>query len=106
MRSLESIIAEGNKKTREAKEKRLLPYKANSNHDVGVKSYPFLGYYVPDGYEIINTYFVDNSGFGADDEPALSFSQFIAKVKKGKYYAIKEAGSFQVYINEYKKTRK
>lgn len=55
------------------------------------------------GYNLINTYFVDNSGFGSDSEPALTASQFLNKVKQGFYYGIISQGQFQVYIGEYQK---
>ena len=46
-------------------------------------------------------FFVDSSGWGQEDEPALTINQFLKKIKAGKYYAIIEAGQFQVYVGEY-----
>ncbi len=46
-------------------------------------------------------FFVDSSGWGQEGEPALTLSQFLKKIKAGKYYAIIEAGQFQVYVGEY-----
>jgi hypothetical protein len=57
----------------------------------------------PVGYKVTDVYFVDNSGFGSENEPALTASQFLAKVKSGKYYAITGQGQFQVYVTEYEK---
>ncbi len=54
-------------------------------------------------FEEVNKYFVDESGWGQDDEPALTAEQFLKKVQKGKFYAIIERGQFQVYIGEYVK---
>jgi len=46
---------------------------------------------------------VDNSGFGSDDETALTPANFLAKVRAGFFYGIIEQGQFQVYIGEFKK---
>jgi len=57
----------------------------------------------PIGYKVVDVYFVDNSGFGTSGEMALTASQFLTKVKAGKYYAITGQGQFQVYVTEYEK---
>jgi hypothetical protein len=67
---------------------------------------PFLGNYLPKGFEKVDEYFVDSSGFGKEGEPALTFRQFCAKVRQngsGYGYGITEAGQFQVYIGVYSK---
>lgn len=62
------------------------------------------------GYELIERLFVDSSGFGAEDEPALTVSQFERKVHEildihGTVTAkIIDAGQFQVYVGLFKKT--
>jgi len=81
-------------------------YRAKSDKDLGVKGCKVIGREIPFGYELVNTYFVDNSGFGDRTEPALIFADFLDKVKAGFYYAIREAGQFQVYIGEYKRITK
>ena len=63
--------------------------------------FPFIGEYVPRGWKKVEEYFVDSSGFGAEDEPALTIEQFKARVKEGRGYAITQAGEFQVYVGEY-----
>jgi len=78
-------------------------YRAKSNKDEGVFKSKIIGQGIPLGYELTETYFVDNSGFGSESEPALTVSSFLDKVKKGFYYGITEAGQFQVYIAEFKK---
>ncbi len=78
-------------------------YIAKFDKDEGVTECTMLGNYVPKGYTIVNTFFVDNSGFGRENEIALTFRQFLDKVKKDFGYAVKEIGQFQVYINEYVK---
>ena len=103
MMSLEYIKAINREKTREARQEGLTPYIAKYDGDEGVRACPFLADYIPEGYEVVNTFFVDSSGFGQEGELALTLGQFLAKVKEGKGYAIKEAGQFQVYINEYEK---
>ncbi|MBW8002565.1 MAG: hypothetical protein FVQ80_11165 [Planctomycetes bacterium] len=57
----------------------------------------------PEGFTETNEYFIDSSGFGGDDEPALTPDQFLKKVKAGKYYAITGQGQFQVFVGEYEK---
>jgi hypothetical protein len=64
------------------------------------------------GYSEIETLFVDSSGFGSDNEPALTQEQLENKLKhllaehKMLYAFITNAGQFQVYITLYKKTGK
>lgn len=64
------------------------------------------------GYELVDELFADSSGFGADDEPALSVSQFERKIQQllkehGKLTAkITSFGMFQVYVGLFKKTGK
>jgi len=57
-------------------------------------------------WERIDTLFVDSSGFGSEDEPALTVDQFIEKLRTlvrenkdgGIRCAIVEEGQFQLYI--------
>ena len=62
------------------------------------------------GYELIENLFVDNSGFGSPDEPALTGSQFIKRLTEilkieGQVTAtITGEGQFQVYVGIFKKT--
>ena len=79
------------------------PLIAFTDGDEAVLKCPDLGDYVPHGYKLIETLFVDNSGFGMDTEPALTIPQFLAKVKDGLGYAIVEVGQFQVHIGVYRK---
>ena len=71
--------------------------------------FPFLGDYDPPDWVEIDRHFVDSSGFGADDEAALSTRQFIALIREriaerpGTGWAIVEAGQFQVYVAEFKR---
>ena len=103
MYSLEIIRKMNDEATRRARQEKAKLYIAKTDKDIGVKSCKRLGKYIPDGWKVVNTYFVDNSGFGAEDEFALTFSQFLQKVKVGRGYGIDEVGQFQVYINEYER---
>lgn len=49
--------------------------------------------------------FVDSSGLGSQDEPALTFEEFVELVaaNAGYSYAIAEAGQFQVVIGVFRK---
>ena len=62
---------------------------------------PNLGTYIPEGWDKVNEYFVDSSGFGTEGEPALTIEQFKSKLIKGRGYAVIEAGQFQVYVGEF-----
>lgn len=64
------------------------------------------------GYELVEELFADSSGFGADNEMALSVSQFERRVQEllkehGTLTAkITDVGQFQVYVGLFKKTGK
>ncbi len=69
---------------------------------------PNFGDYRPKGWELVETYFVDKSGFGANDEPALTFERFCEKVREagaGFGWAIIEEGEFQCHIGRFKPVR-
>jgi hypothetical protein len=69
---------------------------------------PMLGDKVPRGWRRTSRQplFVDSSGFGAPDEPALTQEQFLDALTIGKAYGVIEAGQFQVYVAEYEKTER
>jgi hypothetical protein len=102
MMSLEMIHQMNDEATNKAKKQLKRPYIARCDGDVDVRKAPFIGDYIPDGWRRTgNRFFVDNSGFGAPDEPALTFGQFLDRVKAGYGYALVECGQFQIYIDEY-----
>jgi hypothetical protein len=103
MRSEIEMQAENDEHYRKAKKAKAQPYIAKTDGDEGVFKMPFLGVYLPKGWELSEKYFVDSSGWGSEGEPALTAKQFLAHVKKGYGYSIREAGQFQVYVNEFKK---
>ncbi len=75
-----------------------------------LRSIPHLGDYVPDGWDLVDTHFVDSSGHGEEGEAALTFRQFVDIVgtastnsDPGVGWAIVSAGQFQVYIGQFSK---
>ena len=66
-----------------------------------IRHIPNIGNHTPDGWELVETHFVDSSGFGAPGEPALTFDQFQNKLVMGHGYAIVAEGQFQVYVGEF-----
>lgn len=103
MFSLEIIKKMNDKATEKAEQYGFTPYIAKCNGDIAVRGCRRLGNSIPKGWKLVKTYFVDNSGFGSEGELALTFEQFLTKVKNGYGYAIGEVGQFQIYINEYKR---
>jgi hypothetical protein len=65
--------------------------------------FPMIGDHEPAGYETDgDALFVDTSGFGGDDEPALSISQMLNELKPDMCYAFTEVGQFQAYLQPYR----
>lgn len=102
MFSLETIKQMNEERAEEARERRLEPYLYNGNPEY-LKRIPNIGNHRPKGWKLVETYFVDSSGFGTEGELALTFNQFANRAKIGYGYAIIEAGQFQVYIGEFVK---
>lgn len=72
---------------------------------------PFLGDYVPEGLVLdpnVEPYFVDATGRGDEDEPALTRAAFTKIVKRwvqsGEpvFFGVIEAGAFQVVVGLYR----
>jgi len=103
MMSIITIKELNERQARKAKKLKLKPYMAEVDRDERVFNMPNLGYYVPKGWKLIDKLFVDKTGFGRRDEPALTIKQFIKKVKAGLGYAICEEGEFQIYIGVFEK---
>lgn len=101
MLGLDQIVEMNNKAMKKAEQETIQPYVATVDGDDGVRGAPAIGDYIPDGWKPTEKYFVDSLGFGAPDERALTFNQFLTKVKKGYGYVICEQGQFQVYIQEF-----
>jgi len=65
--------------------------------------FPYLGEYDPPGYEMDGEpLFVDTSGFGTSDEPALSVDQMLNALQPGTGYAFTSIGQFQAYLQPYR----
>ena len=113
MYSLEAIHQMNEERCAEAKQARKEPYVFSCTDEVGELPFQFpnIGNYSPKGWELIEEYFVDSSGFDSDREPAMSVHQFIQVLIKNfnenpEYgYAITSAGQFQVYIGKFKRTK-
>ena len=101
MLDLEQIVEMNKEAMEKAELENVQPYVAEVDGDIGVRSAPRIGDYIPAGWRPTKQYFVDSSGFGAPDERALTFNQFLTKVKRGCGYAICDTGQFQVYIQEF-----
>ena len=72
-----------------------------------LREMPNFGDYRPKKWELVETYFVDSSGFGSEGEPAWTIKRFLEHVSQqaekggGFGYALIEVGEFQVYIGEF-----
>jgi hypothetical protein len=62
---------------------------------------PMIGDYRPRGYVLKRELFIDISGLGAPNEPALTQRQLAGEMKVGMAYALIEAGQFQGYVAEF-----
>lgn len=81
------------------------PYLFKSKEDITIdkiRKLPVVSGTEINGYEYIQNYFVDSSGFGQEDECALTFPTFIKQIKVGYAYGITSYGQFQVNIGEFK----
>lgn len=54
-------------------------------------------------WKLIETLLVDNSGFGQDDEPALTIEQFYKEILAGRGYGVIDAGQFQVQVGVFER---
>jgi hypothetical protein len=102
MMSLEYIQQLAAKQARRARRNKILPQIAWMPGDPAIAYMPNIGSYRPKGWRLLRKLFVDKSGFGRLDEPALTVEQFYAEVKEDFGYAIIEEGEFQVYIGEFR----
>ncbi len=110
MMNLSAIQALSDEAAEAAAAENLTPYVYWNTDEVDNQTqfpFPFIGSYKPEGWVEIDRHFVDSSGFGQDDEWALSESQFINLIRTrvedhpGVGWAVVEAGQFQVYVGEF-----
>jgi hypothetical protein len=66
---------------------------------------PLLGDYLPQGWRSTDRQplFVDTTGFGREDEPAMTTRAFVEAFKPGKGYGVIECGESQAFIREYER---
>lgn len=113
MMGIETIREINRKATSAARRVKRQPWVPDADDRVKLASgrlvarFPFLADYVPPGWELKGTTrFVDTSGLGRDDAPALSQRQLalaIANDEPGLGYALIEHGQFQGYVASYKR---
>ena len=103
MMDLNTIHAMSREAAAEAATEGKVPFVIDEQDLQDMPPFPFpqLGDYTPAGWEKIDTHFVDKTGMGDDDEPALTTRQFIDRLVVGHGYALTEEGQFQVYVGEY-----
>jgi len=119
MMDLQTIRELSNDATARARRAKRQPF--ISGVDADLRSLPFLGDYVPrdwkratvddlgeavdrDSYDDEYALFVDISGFGSPDEPAMTFEQLQEFVDRhpGFGFGLIEQGQFQGYVGVYK----
>jgi hypothetical protein len=73
--------------------------------------FPSIGTYRPFSYKLVDELLCDSSGFGADDELALTAGQLLQKLEslilhsgRKLYFAIIEEGEFQVVVGVFHRT--
>lgn len=110
MMSLRDIRNLSDKAAREAARQKKTPYvpfDADEVERLTSLPFPFLGRYVPKGWELVEELFCDATGMGYESEPALTVRALKEKLKAGLEhgygYAILEAGQFQVYVGVFKR---
>jgi len=111
MYSVEQIQQMNRESAQAATDAGVLPFNVwPQTFEADVRSIPNVGTEDVEGFEPVETFFVDSSGFGSPGEPALTFEEFVkqglALIEKSDvslYWAITSAGQFQVYITAFTK---
>ena len=111
MMSIEVLIAVNNEIARKAAKQRLYPYVPSSTDEVESPfSFPNMGSLKPGGWRKTGeTWFVDKTGHGIDDEPALTWQQFRRRLAgyilrhPSHGFAITEEGEFQVVVSAFQR---
>lgn len=96
-----------------ARTKDLKPWYPRDEHEVDqYVNIPFLGSYRPDGFVLTDSYLVDKTGLGRENEPAMTQDRFKETVKRNFRlgvehdaplgYAVIEEGPFQVVVGVFK----
>ncbi len=114
MMDLQTINSMNAEATRRAKTKKFLPLVLGEQEDVdhlGEPGYviPNLGDHCPAGCKMLETWLCDYSGFGSDNELALTLRQLKDRMKScirdGKTYGygIVECGQFQLHLGVFER---
>jgi len=119
LKDISGMSAQATKVAAKGKRKPYLVWPEDIERGLKPGAIPFLGDYVPKGWKRVtltevdtkhhgvdtemNAYFVDTSGVGHQDEPALTIRAFMARLKSGYGYAVVQAGEFQAYVGVYEK---
>jgi len=95
-----------------AARKRRVPFVPDAPEDVDrwpPFPFPNLGYYEPPGWEVTDqNWFIDKTGRGDEDEPALTVRRFRKELRHyigespGDGFAITEEGEFQAVISAFR----
>jgi len=112
MMSLQAIIALNQEIAVEAAQDGLVPYVPFNTDEIDYWPpipFPNLGFFGPDNWEKTEqSWFVDKTGQGRSNEPALTVDQFKRELRSyvrenlGHGFAITEEGPFQVYISAFR----
>lgn len=93
-----------------AREKRVpyAPFDADEVENYPAFPFPNIGSHRPKGWKLVDSLFVDKSGFGSENEPALTIrglkAKLLEQLQEGYGYAIIEEGQFQLSLGVFKKT--
>jgi hypothetical protein len=112
MLSLEYIEQEELKAAKRAARENKLPFVYWDATEVEKRipfPFPILGSYIPKGWQRIDELFCDSSGFGDENEPALTSEELIRDIKeyirwyagRSVGFALTRCGEFQVYVGVY-----
>ncbi len=104
MFSLATIDYLAREAAEKAAKKKLVPFLVEKEDLRKMPPFPFpnLGDYRPPGWELIDEFFVDHSGWGKPGERALTAKQFLAKIEPGFGYGIIEQGEFQLWVGKFR----
>jgi hypothetical protein len=101
LRTIRHLEEEAAKKAKRTKKRPLVPADAASVPDV-IRGIPNLGSYVPPGWKKVEDLFVDKSGLGGENEPAMTLGKLVSWVQhhvdRGYGYGLTSEGQFQVYV--------
>jgi hypothetical protein len=97
------------RKAARVKRRPYVPFDVEEVDRMETFPFPNIGSYKPAGWRKVADWFVDKTGWGAEDEPALTLNQFRAAVREwvekhpGDGFAITEEGQFQIYVSAFRK---